>query len=1243
MSEYIPNSSVVHRLTPGTIAQENAFESDLPLRGPSSRHDPALSVMTRSGCTGLPHWLLPGLPVPQGSLRTFKICGVKCASHLLILVKMAAPEDGGGESVLPSPSEEEPPGLAAAHGSRLCAAAAGDGVGLLGPGYSLRAAGGGFLRPVETGKSEGLLGPLETGSAAEELAQSLAVSPSAVGTTLCLQSPGSLVEGPELSAEEQLVAAPENPVFGLTESLPAERSQDEPLAQPAEQQATATPLAPEALQRIIEQVSRAQKQSPPASVSSFGAGTGSYLFPPSRTGGYSLPQEISFVPPASGFIGSPQNSSFIAASKSQPVTSIMHNAAQQLQNVAQHVALQQGKAMGPTRCLVHKQLEAICVQVQPGQMKENEKPVPPLAAVQSKARTPIQTAGRNSGLSSLNVINPQIIRIQPVTGTEQQQFFLHSASEPPVHLMQRPLASHGPVSVNKIYMHQILNGQKTPCAALSDTESQNVTVVAASSANTPISSLERKQKEELKLKKSLKVKTRSGRISRPPKYKARDYKFIKTEDLADGHQSDSDDYSELSIEDDDEEKVKDTDTLFNPLNYNLKPKMFKCQTCEKSYIGKGGLARHYKLNPVHGQLESLQQNVSMTKTNRSVFLDISGGPGDDPESLTQAQPIAVALNNENSLAVSLEETASQSERQKGKYAEGRHLLAAQQNGTGLVNQGPGIPNGPRRPRRRKRHGRPRMAGKSVCSGRHSRPVRSPSVSLSNMSTEHIIFRRKARLKELIQQCGNEDLMELALPRLTKYVTVYEFLLMKVEKGSPAKAFFPDVYREFEELHKMVKKMSQDHFSNSDFLGCHQSVEIKDPVVAKSLGITENLLRKQTIQSADSSTQHVIKTVGDQMFTEISGKKRANESSDAELLQSAKRIRVEDVLDYVKDVCASQNGVEEKSWNLSTLITKDGFNSLNGVAVLPEDRGIIPCTTGNVKCTGEQHKSLLLEDKTNSANSDIFESIKIEYSKPVNIPGPESIGNTSPPCAEALLRAEADSSPEELVQAHCVNENREGIITSEFCNCMISEDVINLSTNLSMSEETDHNGKYQKLRLEEENQSYAITSEHSAQLNDADSADQMQQLEKVFSTSTVPVDHSHMTQIDPHQNPAQETYISTQETLESPDKSLNEFSCGLEGQHELENAVTVNETVAFEISDESHEFLSQGREQIFIQTADGLILSNPGTAVLSQAEGIVIVTNADGTAMHIRTPEGVPLETVEALLAMEADGQSEAEP
>ncbi|KFO74860.1 Zinc finger protein 839, partial [Cuculus canorus] len=234
-----------------------------------------------------------------------------------------------------------------------------------------------------------------------------------------------------------------------------------------------------------------------------------------------------------------------------------------------------------------------------------------------------------------------------------------------------------------------------------------------------------------KLKKSLKVKTRSGRISRPPTYKAKDYKFIKMEDLADGHQSDSDDYSELSIEDDEEGKVKGKDALFSSSTYNPKPKMFKCQTCEKSYIGKGGLARHYKLNPGHGQLESLPQKIPINKPNGTIFVDNACGIRQEKTSPAHLDSVAVTLNNENALATNLEDTVDS------------------------------------------------KAG-----------------------------------EQLLQQCDNEDLMELALPRLTKLVTVYEFLLMKVEKGDPAKAYFPDVYREFEVLHNMVKKMAYDHLSNS---------------------------------------------------------------------------------------------------------------------------------------------------------------------------------------------------------------------------------------------------------------------------------------------------------------------------------------------------------------------------------------------------------------------------------------------
>lgn len=43
-----------------------------------------------------------------------------------------------------------------------------------------------------------------------------------------------------------------------------------------------------------------------------------------------------------------------------------------------------------------------------------------------------------------------------------------------------------------------------------------------------------------------------------------------------------------------------------------------------------------------------------------------------------------------------------------------------------------------------------------------------------------------------------------------------------------------MYREFEDLHNMVKKMAFDHLSNSDLLSCQQPVEIKDAKVINTL-------------------------------------------------------------------------------------------------------------------------------------------------------------------------------------------------------------------------------------------------------------------------------------------------------------------------------------------------------------------------------------------------------------------------
>ncbi|XP_072195493.1 zinc finger protein 839 isoform X3 [Excalfactoria chinensis] len=937
---------------------------------------------------------------------------------------------------------------------------------------------------------------------------------------------------------------------------------------PSPSRHAATPLGPAELRRVIERVSGARELREST--------------PPLRDGGPELPP-----PPAA----------------------VVQNAAQQLRSVAQRVALQRGTALPPARLLPPQQLEAICVQVQPGQMKETERPVPSSAPVQSKTVMLSQSVGRNSSVPGLGIINPQIIKIQPVTGPErQQQLFLHSSSESPIQLlMQKPLPSHGSVPVNKIPTSKVLNGQKTARATVSPARSSNT---AASSTNALMPCLEKKQKDD-KLKKSLKVKTRSGRISRPPKYKAKDYKFIKMEDLADGHQSDSDDYSELSVEDDEEGKVKGKDALFNCSNYNLKPKMFKCQTCEKSYIGKGGLARHYKLNPGHGQLESVPQKTPLNKPNGSMFVDNLCGIGEEITSPVHLNSIAATLNNENALPTTLEETAGSLVEQTSKSAESRNLLAEQQNESSSGHRGPITAKGPGRPRRTKSRGRPRMRGRSRCSGRLSRPGQSPSKSLSSVSTERSVFRRKARLKELIQQCDNEDLMELALPRLTELVTVYEFLLMKVEKGCPAKACFPDVYREFEELHNMV---------------------------AESLGITEITAGQQKMQGVDSCSQHVIKMVSEQAPVETLGQKRLAESSGEELLPSAKRTKLEDVMENVNNAYSSQDEVKEKSGNLCTLFEKDGLNPLNREILLSEDRRVTCCTAGSI-LPAEEECNLLVDSEVriDAENSGTFSQtveLRIEYSQPVDGQGPAISADTSLLHTEIVLPVEAGSSPE-LAEAHLVSQNTAGGLSApEPCNS-VSEHAVGIqSTNLAMSEE---NGLNQKCQTpQEENQNFAVKGQ-SEQCHDAGVAE-MQEMEKAFSTH-VPINHPRGAQAELHQNPVQEASLSAGVNHDCAYNNVNEFSCGTEEQHELENAVT-DQTVAFEITDESHDFFTQGHEQIFIQTSDGLILSHPDAAVLSQAEGIVIVTDSDGTTMHIRTPDGIPLETVEALLAMEADGQSE---
>lgn len=59
---------------------------------------------------------------------------------------------------------------------------------------------------------------------------------------------------------------------------------------------------------------------------------------------------------------------------------------------------------------------------------------------------------------------------------------------------------------------------------------------------------------------------------------------------------------------------------------------------------------------------------------------------------------------------------------------------------------------------------------------------------------------------MISSCSDEDLIGLVLPRIAKVFTLWDFLLLKVQKGVPRRPHADDIYKEFQTLAKEVKEV-----------------------------------------------------------------------------------------------------------------------------------------------------------------------------------------------------------------------------------------------------------------------------------------------------------------------------------------------------------------------------------------------------------------------------------------------------
>ncbi|KAK6304626.1 hypothetical protein J4Q44_G00252120 [Coregonus suidteri] len=922
----------------------------------------------------------------------------------------------------------------------------------------------------------------------------------APGTTIIYVQPdGSFVEGSGLTEEEQqqlveqlakqqLVTVTESEAARLFEqnqgikTLPTTSSQ-------IQYTIPSTALAPNELQQVIEQVTKSQQsmaQTPKESE-----------------------QVVTTLDPTTGLFTTVAASEIAVASPKPLVT--MQNASQKLKNVAKQVALQSNNG---TR-LVQKKQETIRIQVQmPSGKQEVKGPTQTTISIPQQKNFAVASQGQqvkvstNGGVSS----SPQIIHITPIVG--QQQYFLQqNPGDPPIQLL---LQSSTPVVGSLVpVVHKLPIPFQTPVQQPSGKAPVNGTTVTAvkpataAAMSVSVPTLEKVKRVKTRMKKAPNIKTRSGRVSRPPKYKVKDYKFIKTEDLAESHQSDSDDYSEISVEED--EDGEDGKKGASSMIYSHKRKAFQCETCDKAYIGHGGLSRHYRLNPSHGELKSPPEGTP--KTDGPGKSTDAGAEHKKPTEESNASSVKNTSVPEKSEASEKTAAATSTTQQKADTTATQGVAASTRQ-TMVQARGPGRPRGRGRP--------PTKAHPAV---RRGRP---PKLGGGAASVEQQAQSRKAWLKEVTHECDNEELMEIVLPRLAKVMTVWEFLLMKVEKGRQPKTPFSDVYQEFEQLHSQVKKMAQDYISNPQ--GVHMALEVHNIEVAKSLGIFDEVNKLKVL---NPPTQQNVTNMAT---------KNVRYMENSKMLPPTKRFKMENQA----GVQIHQNGIETS--------TKESSEAKVENTATTSMKDILPHAQVPTKST---------------AGSQATQTATIT---------PQVVSSNP----------ETNITPMELIQDHLSNSMTETVDS-------VGEEAMETDQGVSGTEPTEV-------------------------LSTSDIADQMKELEKALATDQVAVDQQPRSTQPQQSNPTPVQQSGLTQAVSTSSEGGQVVVQEAQGSQEAQGCQEVQE--------------------IYIQTEGLTMHLTEGQEGELASERIIIVNGPDGTTMHIRAPEGVPLEAVHALLGIEAEGKTQ---
>lgn len=193
-----------------------------------------------------------------------------------------------------------------------------------------------------------------------------------------------------------------------------------------------------------------------------------------------------------------------------------------------------------------------------------------------------------------------------------------------------------------------------------------------------------------------------------------------------------------------------------------------------------------------------------------------------------------------------------------------------------------------------------------------------------MRAEQQTERRRDRLQELVDQCEDEELMDVVLPRLTKVLSVWELLLAKVERGGAARSQFPDIYREFESLQAQVRQAAQDYIISPQ--GGASPLEVRNIEVARSLGILDEVNKMKVVPGASP-------------VSSVSNK-NVRYMENTKMLPPSKRFKMEN------SVPVHQNGVEtpKKVTPVTSVTLKSAVTSSLKSCSVPVSPLVIPAAS-----------------------------------------------------------------------------------------------------------------------------------------------------------------------------------------------------------------------------------------------------------------------------------------------------------